>query len=305
MIESLDVWGWSLAAVLLVSAVSLVGLAAGARVLTRHLVILFLVAMAAGSLLGDSLLHLLPESAELWGEFSAEVSFLVIFGFLAFFILESALRWRHAHAEALEGDAALSGGHGNTGPVPTVGGAVHAAATAGATTSAHTHGHGHDHSHGHGHPPTTRRTAPYAWLNLAGDAVHNFLDGIVIAASFLVSIPVGIATTVAVALHEIPQELGDYAILVRAGIKPKRALLYNFGTALTAVLGAALVLLLPIDTETIERFALPLTAGGFLYIAAADLVPELHHHSGDRHAILIVAGIAVGVAAMSGLLLLE
>jgi zinc and cadmium transporter len=303
MIGSLDVWGWTLAAVLLVSMVSLVGLAAGARFLTRHLVILFLVAMAAGSLLGDALLHLLPESAGLWGDFSVEVSFLVIFGFLAFFILESALRWRHAHAEALEGGELQAGGHGQGAPVPTVGGGVHAAATAGTQASAHEHDHAH--SHGHGHPPATRRTAPYAWLNLAGDAVHNFLDGIVVAASFLVSIPVGIATTVAVALHEIPQELGDYAILVRAGIPPKRALLYNFGTALTAVLGAALVLLLPIDTATIERYALPLTAGGFLYIAAADLVPELHHHSGDRHAVLIVAGIAVGVAAMSGLLLLE
>lgn len=256
-------------AVAVVSAISLVGAAAGWRFLRSHGAILALVALAAGALLGDAFLHLMPEAADHWGGFPVQVALLVLAGFLVFFLLEVFLRAQHAHGEAFDTE--------------------------------HGHGAGHD----HGHPDARERIAPFGWMNLIGDGVHNFLDGAVLAATFSQDLALGVATTVAVVLHEIPQELGDFAVLLKSGMSPRRALLWNLGTALTAFAGAGLFFLLPFPLETVERWALPLTAGGFLYIAGADLVPELHHHAGDRHARAIVAGVTLGILAMASLLLLE
>ncbi|MHB1260425.1 MAG: ZIP family metal transporter [Thermoplasmatota archaeon] len=263
MAEDVESWAYAFGAVAVVSLISLVGAAAGWRLLRSHSAILALVAVAAGALLGDAFLHLLPEAAELWGGLPLELAVLVLGGFLVFFLLEVFLRAQHAHGEALESE------------------------------------HGHTHSDAHG------KVAPFGWMNLMGDAVHNFLDGAVLAAAFTVDLKLGLATTVAVVLHEIPQELGDFAVLLRSGMSRRRALLWNLGTALTSVAGAALFFALPFPLETLERWAIPLTAGGFLYIAAADLVPELHHHAGDRHAKAIVVGVLGGIAAMALLLLLE
>ena len=278
---SSEAWLPTLAAVGGISLISLIGAIAGLRWFRRHTVILTLVALAAGSLLGDALLHLLPEASELWGGLTPEVGGLVLLGFGLFFILESALRSGHAHGELLQQD--------------------------------HDHpGHGHEHGHAHtpakkapSMEPTRARIATFGWMNLVGDGLHNFLDGIVIAAAFVVDPLVGLATTVAVALHEIPQELGDFAVLLRAGMRPAQAILFNLLSALLAVAGASLFLVAPFDPAVLERFALPIAAGGFLYIAAADLIPELHHHTGDRHVLNILLGFAAGLAAMACLLFLE
>lgn len=301
-----DPWLPSLAAVLVVSLVSLVGAIAGAALFRRHAVIMTLVALAAGSLLGDAVLHLLPEAVELAGGMTAGVGFLVLGGFGLFFLFESVLRHGHAHGEVLQAD------HDDAGAGP----ARHAIGS-GHSPHAHAHpGHVHvhdgdDHTHGpqghHDAPAPSRdgRIAPFAWMNLLGDALHNFLDGIVIAAAFAVDVKVGVATTVAVILHEIPQELGDFAVLLRAGMAPRRAILFNLLSALVAVVGAVLFLSLPFDADQLQAIALPIAAGGFLYIAAADLIPELHHHTGDRHVVNIVLGLAAGIGAMAGLLFLE
>jgi zinc and cadmium transporter len=159
-----------------------------------------------------------------------------------------------------------------------------------------THLHAHD---GDG------KVAPYAWTNLIGDGLHNFLDGAVIATAFLADVPLGVATTIAVVVHEVPQELGDFAVLLRAGLPVHRALALNFASALLAVVGALVVLVLPIKAETLESIGLPLITGAFLYIAAADLIPELHHHSRGRDAVLILACFLVGLGLMYGVLLLE
>lgn len=263
--EGMGPWIPTLTAVLVVSAISLVGALAGSRLLRSHAAIMALVAVAAGALLGDAFLHLLPESAEEWGGFDVRISGLVLAGFFLFFVLEVVLRLGHAHGEVLE------------------------------------HEHGHSHGAGDGH----QHVAPFGWMNLAGDAVHNFLDGAVLAASYTVDVGLGFATTIAVVLHEIPQELGDFAVLLKSGMSRRKALLFNFLTALTSVAGAVLFLVLPFPLASLQKVALPLTAGGFLYIAAADLVPELHHHAGERHARAILVGVAVGVGAMAALLALE
>lgn len=118
----------------------------------------------------------------------------------------------------------------------------------------------------HHHASVTSRVEPYGVMNLVGDGLHNFIDGALIAASYLVSFPIGLATTIAVVLHEIPQELGDYAILRSAGFTRKAALGFNFLSALAAVVGAMLVLGLQIDVEAGADKILAFTAGGFLYI---------------------------------------
>ena len=116
----------------------------------------------------------------------------------------------------------------------------------------------------------------FAYLNLVGDGVHNFIDGLIMAAAYLTSFPLGLTTTMAIAAHEVPQELGDFGVLVYGGLKPRRALALNFVTALSAVAGGVLGYYFLHLLGNMMIFLLPLAAGGFLYIAASDLIPELH-----------------------------
>ena len=154
------------------------------------------------------------------------------------------------------------------------------------------------------HPTTEAHPHPFAYMNLVGDGVHNLIDGMIIAASYIISIPVGIATTVAVIMHEIPQEMGDFGVLVHGGFSRKKALLMNFLTALTALVGAVFVLLLN-GTAGLSAILLPLAAGGFIYIAGSDLIPELHKEIGMKKASLQLVFLVLGIAIMYGLTLLQ
>jgi zinc and cadmium transporter len=130
--------------------------------------------------------------------------------------------------------------------------------------------------HDHEAPtPGAARARPVATLNLVGDGIHNFVDGAIIAASYSISPSLGVATTVAVLLHELPQEIGDFGILIHAGLPVRRAILYNFLSALTALLGAILALLIGAVAQQWIVLLLPFAAGSFVYIAASDLIPEL------------------------------
>lgn len=138
----------------------------------------------------------------------------------------------------------------------------------------------------------------FAYLNLFGDSIHNFIDGLVMAAAFLTSIPLGIATTIAVAAHEIPQEIGDFGVLVYGGIEKYRALFFNLVTALTAMLGGVLGYSLSSYAGDSINFLLPLAAGGFIYIAAVDLVPELHKETEKWKTIFSFLSFLAGIALM-------
>jgi len=129
---------------------------------------------------------------------------------------------------------------------------------------------------------TVHAAAPFSYLILFSDAVHNIIDGAVIAAAFIISLPVGIATTAAVAFHEIPQELGDFGVLVYGGFKKTKALLFNFFSGLAAVLGGILGFLLSEKTGESIIFMLTFAAGGFIYIASADLIPEIKNKCGGK-----------------------
>jgi zinc and cadmium transporter len=148
---------------------------------------------------------------------------------------------------------------------------------------------GHHHAHG----------APLATLNLAGTVAHNLIDGAIVAAAYLASIPTGLVTTMAVILHEIPQEIGNFGVLVYGGYAPRRALLFNFLAGLVGLVGAGLALVIGQRVAGFADALLPLTAGAFLYIAGSDLIPELnlrHSYPASKSVgqlVMMVLGVAV------------
>jgi zinc and cadmium transporter len=245
-----ETWVQSMAALVGVSLLSFVGLVVlVVRERALRQLIPSLVGFAVGALLGDALLHILPELAE-DGGFTAGISLVTVGSIVGFFVLEKLVHVRHA-----------------LNPSPD---AVH----------------------------------PVAVANLIGDGIHNFVDGAIIAGSFLVGVPLGVTTTIAVALHEIPSEVGDVGVLLHAGLSPRKVLLFNFLAALTAVAGGAVTLALAGAFE-LERPLLAITAGAFIYIAGADLIPELHRETATRVSVVQFVSMVAGFGVMAALLLLE
>lgn len=254
--------------VLFVSLISLVGVltlwANPDRV--QRFATLF-VALAAGALLGDAFLHLIPESFAAAGE-PISVALLILTGIIVVMLFERLLWWHHDHHER-----------------ETL--AIHDA-------------EGRDPA-----PIEHARIEPIGMIVLASDGLHNFLDGVAIAISFLVSIEIGIATTIAIIFHEIPQEIGDFGVLIHAGYSRGKALLVNLLSALMAVLGAGAALLIGAAAEGALVVLLPIAAGSFLYIALADLIPELHRRRDRRKFIYEMLAVIIGIAMMYGLLFIE
>lgn len=248
----MNVWLYSLVSVILVSLLSLVGvLFLSIKEENLRKILLFLVSFAAGGLLGDTFIHLLPEAVEETG-WNLEISLLILVGFLIFFILEKFIAWRHCH-------------------VPT----------------------SKEHPH------------PVALMNLIGDGLHNFIDGMIITASFLISVPLGMATSLAVILHEIPQEIGDFGVLIHGGFSKNKALFFNFVSASAAIAGAILILFLGTRLVGITRLLIPFTAGSFLYIAGSDLIPELHKETDLKKSAFQLLGLILGIGVMMLLLMIE
>jgi zinc and cadmium transporter len=244
-------WLLTLAALVVVSSISLVGaITLTINVATLSRALIFLVAFAAGALLGDAFLHVIPEISESAGGFSTLASLSVLSGIIIFFSLEKILHWHHAHF------------------------------------------------------PEEDVLHPVAVSNLVGDALHNFVDGAIVAGAFVASTHLGIVTSVAIALHEIPQELGDFAILIHSGLQPKRALVLNLLSALSAVVGGAAVLALG-SISGVETWLLPFSAGAFVYIASTDLIPELHKEPEPKKSVLQLLALSSGVLVMAALLLVE
>lgn len=238
--------------VIIVGLVSLLGVFTLSlrEVFLRKYIFIF-ISLAVGALLGDALIHLIPESLENLGN-PAWASLLIIAGILLFFILEKFLHWHHHDV------------NGN-----------------------------HEHVH------------PVGKLVLFSDGVHNLIDGIIIGVSFMASIPLGIATTIAVVLHEIPQEVGDFTVLLHAGYTRKRALWLNFVSALSAVGGVLIAFILGAAGEHVALWLLPVAAGGFIYIAVADLIPELHKTKEVAYSVLQIVAVIAGVLAMLALIFIE
>lgn len=159
----------------------------------------------------------------------------------------------------------------------------------------------------HCHKPehAKKQTHHLAIMNLVGDAVHNVIDGLVIGASYLVSIPVGIATTIAVFIHEIPQEVSDFAILIHSGFSRAKALFFNFLITLGALAGVIIALYLGSRSAELTQLMIPFAAGAFIYIAGSDLIPELHRETNLKRSLLQLTAFIVGIAIMMGLTFFE
>ena len=245
----MEIYFYIFGAVIVVSLISFVGvafLAFSKKKLNK--IIMFLVSLSAGTLLGNSFFHLLPEAvheAEAHGENDFNVWIYLIAGIIGFFILEKIIHWRHCHIPTCE-----------------------------------THPH------------------HLGKMNLIGDFFHNFFDGIIIAGAFLVGVPLGIATLIAIIAHEVPQEIADFGVLLYAGYSKKRALIFNFISALSAVLGAILAIIIGSEVEHFGEFIIPFTAGGFIYIATADLIPELNKETAWKKSLAQLLAIIAGLALM-------
>lgn len=145
---------------------------------------------------------------------------------------------------------------------------------------------------------TEHHDHPVAVMNLIGDGVHNFIDGLLIASSFMVSQEVGVATTLAVILHEIPSEIGDFGVLLHSGMSVPRALWYNFVSAITAFLGVFVTFIIGAQVADFALYMLPIAAGGFIYIAGSDLIPELHHETNVSKSVTQFLALVGGIIIM-------
>ena len=253
------VWFYAMVSVLVVSAISLIGIffLTFDRDRLRKL-LFYLISFAVGGLFGDAFIHLIPEAYRELG-INPKTSLLIVFGILLFFILEKFIRWRHCH-------------------IPV--------------SSTHLH--------------------PVVMMNLVGDGVHNLIDGVLIGASYMVDPTIGITTTIAVVLHEIPQEIGDFGVLLYGGLSVKKAVIYNLLSASCAFLGAIIALSVGVFSLDYLYYVLPVTAGGFIYIAGSDLIPELNDETANAHescqpskAIGQLMAISLGIGVMILLTLLE
>jgi zinc and cadmium transporter len=204
---------------------------------TFKVLVMPLVALAAGSLLGGALFHMLPESVRALGNGLTVYAWLAG-GFFAFFLFEQYLQWHHCHQ-----------------PV-----------------SAH---------------------RPIGYLILLADGLHNFAGGLAVGAAFVLDIRVGIVIWLVAAAHEVPQELGDFGILVHSGWNRRLALIYNFASALTFLVGALMAYLISEQVDT--AFLVPFAAGNFIYIASADLLPEITATVGLRDKLVHTASMAAGM----------
>ena len=159
----------------------------------------------------------------------------------------------------------------------------------------------------HCHIPTSEEHPhPFAYMNLFGDAIHNFIDGLIIGGSYLANIPLGMATTLAVIFHEIPQEIGDFGVLIYGGFKKSRAILFNFSTAFTAIFGAIVALSVGFLIQDFIPFIIPFAAGNFIYIAGSDLIPELRKDEpGFPKSVLQLTSFVLGVLVLLSLVFLE
>lgn len=138
----------------------------------------------------------------------------------------------------------------------------------------------------------------FTYMNLIGDSIHNFIDGLIMAASFVASIPLGITTTIAISTHEIPQEIGDFGVLIYGGFSKKKALVLNFLVALTAVLGGLVGYFISSRIGNVVLYILPFAAGGFVYIAATDLIPEMKKEVDIKKSMMTLVVFICGILIM-------
>lgn len=262
----LEIIVYTILSVFVVSLVSLIGITTFLFKKDIKKILLILVSLSAGTLFGGAFLHLLPEAVEIEG-FSLQVSLLLLAGVLVFFILEKIVHWHHCHLHAALPEDVKK--------------------------------------HKQEHHPQTSDFSHIAILNLLGDGIHNFVDGLIIAGAYLISVPAGLAATVAVVLHEVPQEIADFGVLLYSGVSKKKALALNYLSAAVAFVGAGIGLYFGGKSESFIEIIVPFAAGGFVYIAGSNLIPELHKECGFKDSSWHIGALIMGILIMVGLKFLE
>lgn len=264
----LSVWIYTILSILVISLASFVGVfTLGINSEKMKKILIYLISFSAGALFGDAFIHLFPEIVEEWG-FSLQISIYLLIGILIFFILEKIVHFQqyHCHGDkCCEGELAESPHKSKN----------------------------------------KKHVRSFAFMSLIGSSMHNFIDGTIIAASYLVSFQLGLATSIAVFLHEIPHELGDFSILIHGGFEKGRALFVNFVSALVSLLGAVFTFLLSSYVPNLQMILVPIATGGFIYVAGSDLIPELHKVGGIKTSIIQVLTFILGILVMASMLLLE
>lgn len=224
----------------LVSIVGIFTLFLKEKILSR--ILLLLVGLSAGAMMGSAFLHLLPEAMGEFGANNILPYLLALSGFVAFFLIEKFLHWRHCHKKNCE---------------------IHS----------------------------------FGYMNVIGDGVHNFIDGLILAATFLTDEKLGIIALLAIILHEAPQEMSDFGVLLFAGFKKVRALVLNYISASMVIAGGMAGYFFG-ATDNFIKYLLPLAAGGFIYIAAADLLPEIKKEIKPRRFLPSFVMFIIGILLM-------
>jgi zinc and cadmium transporter len=220
-----------------------------------------LVSFAVGALLGAVFLELLPHALEHGA--TQRVMLTVLVGLLLFFLLEKLVLWRHSHLEA----ESLADG---------------------VTEDARSHSHGFDGGRS-------------GLMILIGNSVHNFCDGIVIAATFIADFTLGTTTALAIVAHAIPQQVGDFAVLLHSGYTRRRAFVYNLATGAAMLVGGLAGYAALASMQEVLTTVLALAAASLLYVAVADLIPSLHRHPapGDTARQLALIGVGIAIIAIA------
>lgn len=239
------------------------------------------VSFAVGALLGVVFLDLLPHIFE-GPAHRHDAAMWILIGILAFFVLEKMVLWRHNHDHAGQAEAAIAGAH------------------------AHSHdGHGHHHGHAHAVGDSDGGRSSSAWMIIIGDGFHNFTDGFAIAAAFTADVRLGVVTSVAIVAHELPQELGNFLVLIHSGFSKARALFWNIVSSCATLLGAVIAYFALKTFDEYSVIFLCFAASSMIYVAIADLIPGLHKRTSLRESslqILLIAGGVLSIAAFHLLL---
>jgi len=227
-----------------------------------------LVSYAIGALLGAAFLEIIPEAFET-AKSAQSMAATILAGILIFFVLEKLVLWRHCHAEECE---------------------------------AHAPDHDHDHNDGHNHTHDHGRSG---LMITVGDTFHNFVDGILIAAAFLADFNLGVVTALAIIAHEIPQEVGDFLILLHSGYSKRKAIMLNLLSSVATLVGGVFAYYALATMQGMVPYVLGMAASSMIYVAVADLIPGLHKrpelHATAQQVVLI--GLGVGSVLMTKLLL--
>ena len=228
---------------------------------TRTHLVSHLVSYAVGAMLGAVFLEILPHAFKLTQNIEV-TTFVVLFGILLFFVLEKLLLWRHCHGDHCE---------------------VH-------DVQHEEHASKNQHGHDEGRSGS---------MIMVGDLFHNFVDGILIGSAFMVSTSLGIVTALAIIAHEIPQEVGNFLILLHSGYKKKEAFIFNLLASFSTVLGGLLAYFILESMMNWIPFILALAASSMIYVSIADLIPGLHKKTELRSTVFQVTLIILGVASVA------